>query len=84
METKITCNANGFCSYRFQEGSLFGCKFYKICQYQAPLLATHSQEATVDEIAEVIQNNYENPASSINRTADELLTKFHITKRGER
>ena len=55
-DIKITCNlADGFCQYRFQEGSLFGCKFERICQYQAPLLTTLSHEAA--KLPGILHNN---------------------------
>ena len=84
---KITCNADGFCQYRFQEGSLFGCKFDKICQYQAPLL-TSSHEATEEEVMLVIKNfdltcEIETKYHYRQKLTEELLTHFHITKRGE-
>ena len=31
-----TCNDGGYCQYRYQEGSLWGCKFIDYCDFQRP------------------------------------------------
>ena len=30
------CNGSGLCGYRYQEGSLVGCKYEGYCDYQCP------------------------------------------------
>ncbi|MBM4137271.1 MAG: hypothetical protein FJ241_10645 [Nitrospira sp.] len=36
IEELKTCNVEGFCSYRVQNGSLLGCKYEGYCDYQTP------------------------------------------------
>lgn len=39
-----TCNGDGYCQYRYQNGSLMGCKYMDYCDFQRPLDSTKSKQ----------------------------------------